>query len=87
MTEPGVPEDRLLRPPMTARRETPPTWTVGRLVSRAAPSMPPRARARHFSSRGAAILGVPPLVGDVGQLLVVVHDQQVEVRKVSERAV
>ena len=53
MTEPRDPEDYGFKPPMTARRETPPTWTVGRLVSRATPSMPPRARARHFSSKGS----------------------------------
>lgn len=53
MTEPHDPEDRSLRPPMTARREALPTWTVGRLVSRATQSMPPRARARHFSSKGS----------------------------------
>jgi hypothetical protein len=53
MTEPREPEDRLLRPPMTARRETPPTWKIGRLISRATASMPPRARARHFNAKGA----------------------------------
>lgn len=41
MTEPGDPEDSGFKPPMTARRETPPTWKIGRLVSRATLSMPP----------------------------------------------
>lgn len=54
MTEPRDPDDRLLRPPMTARREAPPTWPVGRLLGRATPSMPPRARARHFSTKGSS---------------------------------
>lgn len=53
MTEPRDPEDYGFQPPITARREAPPTWTVGRLVSRATSSMPPRARARHFSSKGS----------------------------------
>lgn len=53
MTEPRDPEDYGFKPPMTARRETPPIWKVGRLVSRATPSMPPRARARHFNAKGS----------------------------------
>jgi hypothetical protein len=53
MTEPQEPYDHSFKPPMTARRETPPTWQIGRLVSRATPAMPPRARARHFSSKGS----------------------------------
>jgi hypothetical protein len=53
MTEPRDPDDRLLRPPMTARREAPPTWPIDRLLGRATPSMPPRARARHFSAKGS----------------------------------
>lgn len=53
MIEPHDPDDHGFKPPMTARRETPPTWKVGRLVSRATPSMPPRARARHFNPKGS----------------------------------
>lgn len=53
MTEPHDPDDRLWRPPMTARRERPATWAAGRLLGRATPSMPSRARARHFSAKGS----------------------------------
>lgn len=53
MTEPCEPDEPRFRPPMTARRETPRIGTWGRLMNRATPSMPPRARARHFNAKGS----------------------------------
>lgn len=54
MTDPRDPDDPSWKPPMTARRESPPTRWDGRLLNRATPSMPPRARALHFSSKSSA---------------------------------
>lgn len=65
MTGPREPEDYGFKPPMTARRETKPTSTVERLVSRATLSMPPRARARHFSSKGS-VPRVRPVRSEAG---------------------
>lgn len=65
MTKPGEPEDYGFKPPMTARREATPTWKAGRLVSRATPSMPPRARARHFNAKGS-VQRVRPLRSAAG---------------------
>ena len=53
MTEPRDPEDYGFKPPVPARRQPPPTWKIGRLVSRATPSMPPSARARHFAGKSS----------------------------------
>ena len=72
MTEPRDPDDRLLRPPMTARRETPPTWPAGRLLGRATRSMPPRARARHFSAKGSVPRVRPVRSAPVGMRRVMV---------------
>ncbi len=54
MTEPRDPDLFDWRPPLTARRETPPVGRTAGLVGRATPGMPPRARARHFSAKGSA---------------------------------
>jgi len=54
MTEPRDPDLFDWRPPLTARRETPPVGRTAGLVGRATPGMPPRARALHFSAKGSA---------------------------------
>ncbi|HYD26492.1 DUF3363 domain-containing protein [Brevundimonas sp.] len=54
MTEPRDPDLFDWRPPLTARRETPPVGRTAGLVGRATPGMPPRARARHFSAKALA---------------------------------
>lgn len=53
MTDPREPDEPRFHPPMTARREAPRIGTWGRLLNRATPSMPPRARAHHFNAKGS----------------------------------
>ena len=67
MTEPREPDDHTFRPPMTARRETPRVRTWDRLLNRATPSMPPRARARHFNAKGA-VQRVRPVRSAIGRM-------------------
>lgn len=50
MTEPHDPDHPSWKPPLTARRENLSAARAHRLVSWATPSMPSRARARHFTS-------------------------------------
>lgn len=75
MTEPRDPEDYRLKPPMTARRETPRVGTWGRLLNRATPSMPPRARARHFNAKGSVqrVRPVRSAAGSIRRVMVKVR--------------
>ncbi|TAJ63994.1 DUF3363 domain-containing protein [Brevundimonas sp.] len=72
MTEPRDPDLFNWRPPLTARRETPPVGRTARLVGRATPGMPPRARARHFSAKGSAQRVRPVRSATGGQRRVIV---------------
>lgn len=86
MTEPRDPDLFDWRPPLTARREAPPTGLTARLVGRASPGMPPRARARHFSAKGSAQRVRPVRSATGGQRRVMVKARVVRMTPGAKKA-
>lgn len=86
MTEPRDPDLFDWRPPLTARRETPPVGRTAGLVGRATPGMPPRARARHFSAKGSARRVRPVRSAASGQRRVMVKARVVRMTPGAKKA-
>ena len=86
MTEPRDPDLFDWRPPLTARRESPPVGRTAGMVGRATPGMSPRARARHFSAKGSARRVRPVRSAASGQRLVMVKARVVRMTPGAKKA-
>lgn len=76
------------RPPMTARRETPPVGKVGRIagLGRATPDMTPRQRAQHFSAKTQTTRVRPTKAASGGQRRVMVKARVVKMGAAASKA-
>lgn len=76
------------RPPMAARRETPPLGKVGRVagLGRATPDMTPRQRAQHFSAKTQTTRVRPVKAATGGQRRVMVKARVVKMGPAARKA-
>lgn len=89
MTDKREPDMFDFRPPMTARRESPPSLgKVGRVagLGRATPDMTPRQRAQHFSAKTSTIRVRPVTGATGGQRRVMVKARVVKMGPAAKKA-